>query len=174
MIERWRLMDRAILIALIIVASGCGKSRLSPAPWLTVSKTAPNSFYVVELWDEPQGPGFSMDRHFNVVLRDSRANGETLLFKSPDEGGAGTERFAWSRDSRYFVLIGKNSGIETNAPLTRYNSAYNADEYAYLLYDTSERRLFCNASQDLTFPRFSIADLASKNFDPTEVPILSH
>jgi hypothetical protein len=168
MVERWPLLCRTILFGLIIVASGCGKS----GPSLTISKAAPNSSFLVELWDEPRG--FNIDRHFKVILRDRRTNAETVLFKSPDEGAPGTERFAWSRDSRYFVLIGKNFGIETNAPLTRYNSSYKADEYAYLLYDTSEKRLFCNANQDETFPRFWINDLATKNFDPAEVPILSH
>jgi hypothetical protein len=135
-----------------------------PLPQYTsLTSSSPDDQQTVELYETPEG-GFPSDRQFQIVLYPTtNTNRYKILFHSPDEGAPGTERFVWSTDSRYFLLLGGNFAAFTNAPLARASDRRSV--YGYLLYDTISKKAFCNSAQSGRFPPFYIADLESKNFD---------
>lgn len=138
----------------------------------SLTSKSPDEKYLAEIFETP-GRGFPSDRQFQVILYSTaNTNKYRIIYHSPDEGTPGTERFIWSRDSRYFLLLGKRFSIETNAPFTFLNSAYKSDEYGYLLYDVVESKVMCNSSQDTRYPRFFLTNLIGKDFDPAVLPEL--
>ena len=100
-----------------------------------------------------------MERDFRVDIADVRSQGRRNVFRSPDEGvPRGSERFLWSSDSHYVLLLGRHFIVPSTAVLS-------SGEIIYLLVDTKSGRIWCNATQAST-ERFSKADLDDKGFPP--------
>lgn len=96
--------------------------------------------FVVRLFTIGEGPGRARD-----------------VFESPDEGRpVGTERFLWSRDGRWLLLLGRNFSVRQDTPVV-------GGETLYLLCDTSLGNIRCNASQT-KIEGFGLADLEGLDF----------
>ena len=89
------------------------------------------------------------------------------IFRSPDEGRPiGSERFIWSVDGQYLLLVGRHFYVEGSVRL-------RTGEELYLLYHLPTRRLRCNA-RPAQSDRFGFSDLAGISFveplTPAETP----
>jgi len=104
-----------------------------------------------------------IDRNFVVRLHKlgpdgGKASGVRTVFASPDEGRpAGSERFIWSEDGRWVLLVGRRFLCTREVRL-------NTGETAYLLYDVAGNRLFCNSEQQSAHAPFSEQDLRAIRF----------
>ncbi len=99
-----------------------------------------------------------LDRNFVVVLETAgEPRVRRVIFKSPDEGRPPTERFLWSKDSRYLLLTARNLFVEQEAVLVN-------GQQLYLLYDRQTDFLKCNATQ-ARHPHFKLADLKSIDWE---------
>jgi hypothetical protein len=79
------------------------------------------------------------------------------VFRSPDEGiPRGTERFIWSEDSQFLLLVGKHFFLR------RCCTLQSGDE-AYLLLHVPSRQMWCNASQT-SLPDFGERELTKAGF----------
>jgi hypothetical protein len=103
-----------------------------------------------------------LDRNFAIRLGPSGAKPSLLetIFKSPDEGRpVGSERFIWSKDGRYILLVGRHFFVNGKA-------RNMSGEYLYLLYHLPTKRIWCNASQTRA-ERFGFRELHAIEFtDP--------
>jgi hypothetical protein len=116
---------------------------------------SPDSRWEARLIEMPE----MIDRNFEIRLSDlqQRPPTEVTIFRSPDEGRPpGTERFLWSEDSRFLLLLGKR--FVTEGP-TRLRTG----EDMYLLYDLKTKRLWSNAQQT-NLERFTINKIAALDF----------
>jgi len=101
-----------------------------------------------------------LDRNFEIRLE---ATGDAspqvrTIFSSPDEGRPiGSERFVWSQDSRWLLLVGKHF-------FTRQDAHLASGEHLYFLYDLNSGEARCNSSQQDTLPPFQIDDLKGIGF----------
>lgn len=134
---------RTLLLAVVALA-GCGTSLVSDSP--DGSKRAA----IVEHRGR-------FDRNFAVRIRD--ALGWTTIYESPDEGGrgAGAERFIWSKDGAWLLLVGKRFYSIEGVRL-------DTGEDLYLLYDVERGRLWCNAVAGRYRKPFGIEELATTDF----------
>lgn len=101
-----------------------------------------------------------LDRNFEIRLEDQgqQPPRAVTIFSSPDEGRpVGTERFLWSRDGRYILLVGRHFFAKSNVRLT-------TGEDLYFLYDVRARQAWCNARQQSALPPFSLETLAGIDF----------
>ena len=133
----------------VFLCTGCGP------PWpvkegtqVSLTSTSPDGRRRVEIV-EITG---RLDRNFFLRLRDSQSGTTTNIFHSPDEGGPGTERIIWSRDSSRLLLLGRNFLVEEQGRMPD-------GLQLYLLYDTKSRELKCNASQQDQYRGFSRTDI---------------
>ena len=118
---------------------------------VTASAAAPDGRMVVQLVD----PGRLLDRNFIIRLRGS-SGWWRQIWASPDEGLPGGERFLWSRDGRYVLLIGPKF-------FALPESCLASGEFLYLHLDTKTGAIRNNATQS-TGPGFALADLAGIEF----------
>jgi hypothetical protein len=101
----------------------------------------------------------SIDRNFSI-----RLNRDTI-FLSPDEGSPrGSERFLWSRDSSYLLLVGRRFFIANDLDVE-----LTTGESLYFLYNVSTKQIWCNASQ-VRHERFDFEDIADIEFWEPLVP----
>jgi hypothetical protein len=98
-----------------------------------------------------------VDRNFTIRL-ESRDEGEIrTVFSSPDEGmPEGTERFIWSGDSQYVLLVGSHFFVERSV-------AVGHSEQAYLLLHLPTKRVWCNSRQT-SLPRLTQDVLSDAGF----------
>jgi hypothetical protein len=125
----------------------CGKSEI-----VTASAPSPDGKSKVLLIEKDD---FRIDRNFDVFLEDcsTATPKRTLLFSSPDEGKpVGTERFVWSKDSQFILLVGRQFGTKGDVKL-------KSGESLYLLYDVKNAILRCNASQQDKYGAFTGKDV---------------
>ena len=118
---------------------------------LTASAASPDGRMAVQLVD----PDSFLDRNFSLRLRGS-SWWWRHIWLSPDEGPPGGERFVWSRDGRYVLLVGPNF-------FALPESCLASGEYLYLHLDTRSGAVRNNATQTRG-PRFALADLAGVEF----------
>jgi hypothetical protein len=100
-----------------------------------------------------------LDRNFAVRLLPfgEHLGKVRVIFESPDEGRpVGTERFLWSRDGRWLLLVGRRFYVRPGTPVVD-------DETLYLLYDTAGGSVRCNALQT-KLEGFGVADLTEMDF----------
>ena len=129
---------------------------------LTARSASPDGKYCVCLVEVPRGISH-IDRNFRVRIAKKGDKSSHVIFRSPDEGAPeGTERFAWSRDSKWLLLLGKQffvkPGVETQK-----------GEYIYLLYDVESGRAYCNATQT-TMSGFGFDTLTPLDFEEEFLP----
>lgn len=123
-------------------------------PTIPVSSQSPDKSVSVSIVESVG----QLDRNFEVVLETaSELRVKRVIFKSPDEGLPGTERFLWSKDSRYLLLTGQKLFVEEEDILPN-------GERLYLLYDQRTDLLKCNAAQ-ARHPHFKLADLKSIDWE---------
>ncbi len=130
----------ACLLSLFLMA--CSKKDVVSLE--SVSPDGKNKVRLVEL------PVF--DRNFQVHLIQQGVS-TNIIYSSPDEGRpVGTERVVWSKDSDYFVLVGKHFTV------TKEYKRPNGEQL-YLLYQLSAKKLWSNALQ-ANHAKFTSAELA--------------
>ena len=144
---------RAVFFFLIVgcISQGCSKQAAS-----TVQSISPDGKLHVFLVEKTYPGG--IDRNFEILLElnSTQSAKREVLFSSPDEGRPiGTERFVWSKDGKYLLLLGKHFFVENTRNVT------STGEMPYLLYDTQSREVKCNASQVDKYKRFSVGDLTA-------------
>ncbi len=112
----------------------------------TTISLSPNEAYWIRLVERKPNLPIRIDRNFKIIL-ETRANSqEELIFDSPDEGTPiGTERFIWSKDSDYVLLVGKH--FFTEPPHIRIS---DDGSEAYFLYHVPTRRKWYNTKQTHT------------------------
>jgi hypothetical protein len=111
----------------------------------------------VMLVDPVKGVGSG---HFEVWVHGlsvGRRNQKYILLVSPDVSVSRNEQLVWSNDERYALLVcGYVDGtVESMFPGT--------NRYAYALFDTKFKRVWCNATQ-LDLEHFSFSDLERLGF----------
>ncbi len=112
---------------------------------LTVMSLSPDDKYRVSLW-ELNAP-LMIDRNFRIKLTEfspSPWGRDTTvqLFQSPDEGRPiGSERFIWSKDSQYVLLVGRHFFEQQ---VTGYRIP--TGEIAYWLLHVPSRKVCCNST----------------------------
>lgn len=84
------------------------------------------------------------------------AYGWYTIWTSPDEAAPGGERFVWSRDGRFVLLLAPKLHAYDHACL-------DAGEYLYLLVDAVSGTVRSNATQQPAAP-FTVLDLAGIDF----------
>jgi hypothetical protein len=106
---------------------------------------------------------FSGDKQNQIKLEDMASKNVAILFSWPDEGRPkGSERFLWSKDGTWFLLLGRQFILEN--PIV-----VNTLDEAYFLYHLRTRRAWCHSSQQTTYPHFTRAMLEAIPFtEPLE------
>lgn len=95
-----------------------------------------------------------VDRNFRVVLTRVATGEEVEIFRSKDQSPSITkENFVWSKDSRYFALIGDSYYVVDG-------STIEGGDIIFLVYDVTGEIMYCNADDDRRYPRMS-ADSAN-------------
>lgn len=162
--DKRRKGNRAItLLALLIhvVLSGCGKGNAS----VTATADSPDGKRRAVLIEKDEFG--RIDRNFDVFLDDlsSGHKKRELLFSSPDEGKPiGTERFIWSTEGRFLLLVGREFVVVARS------DSLESGELLYLLYDTQTQKLMCNAKQTEQYPRFTSKDISTITWIKKETP----
>ena len=143
----FRKLGRRRFSWLILVgAFGCRQRQV------TTESSSPDGSIVATVHEIGRG----IDRNFQIRI--SRGVTEKIVYRSPDEGRPiGTERFVWTRDSRYLLLVGMQFYTDGETKLA-------TGEDLYLLYDTQTGSIKCNASQ-ANLPRFGIEDIRHLGFE---------
>jgi hypothetical protein len=139
------------MTCLAAAAQGCS----SKADSGSVSAASPDGKYRAVLVEKTR-PGM-LDRNFSVVLESlaDEKGSRAIVFESPDEGRpVGSERFLWTSDSRFVLLLGKQFFVANKQDVT------SKGEIPYLLYNVLSGELKCNASQLTKYKRFSVEELS--------------
>ena len=127
------------LILAIPVLAAFGFFKGSRGRTISASATSPDIQWRAFLVEFDDG---RIDRNFEVYLETVRTKERRAIFSSPDEGRpAGTERFIWSKDSRFLLLVGRHFEIADSA------DRLSTDETLYLLHDLQTGTTRCNARQ---------------------------
>ncbi len=160
------LLAGALIAFLVLVVAGAVVSFVAShrhSQSRTTSLLSPDEKHLAELVEVPRG---MIDRNFDVRLSTPGDVGSRqVIFQSPDEGRrVGTERFLWSADGEYLLLLGKRFYVHDE----RIRLA--TGEYPYLLYHLPTKRLWTNASQCRGIPRFGPGELKGIEFGETLEP----
>jgi hypothetical protein len=133
----------ASTVAVVMLAMGV-------LPWFadttTTQSLSPDEGYRITLVEIKPNTPLRIDRNFKLLLatldtEDKRETNKDTLFRSPDEGKPiGSERFVWSRDSTYVLLVGKHFFVAGDL-------AVGNGEQAYFLYHLPSKRSWCNSKQ---------------------------
>jgi hypothetical protein len=130
------------------VSAGFVGSRLA-GHRTTLTSLAPDEHVRVHLAEI----GF-FDRNFEIRIETLDDGQTTVVFRSPDEGRpSGSERIIWSRDSARFVLVGRHFFASADARLEN-------GESLYVMHDLRTGEIWCNGTQQSSYPSFGPSDLA--------------
>jgi len=138
-------------LVILLAHTGCEKTVTS----FTTKCDSPDGRHRALLIEKDDFGG--IDRNFDVFLEDltSTSTKRRLLFTSPDEGKPiGTERFIWSIDGRFLLLVGMKFIVVARG------DSLDSGELLYLLYDIESANLRCNASQTDKYERFTLKDIS--------------
>jgi hypothetical protein len=137
------MISMAAAIATILFAIG-------PMRWcadsITTQSLSPDDTYRIYLTESKPNLPLTIDRNFKLSLAildkdDKHEIARETLYISPDEGKPiGSERFIWSKDSKYVLLVGKHFFVATDLQVGH-------DEQAYFLYHAPSKRSWCNSQQ---------------------------
>ena len=141
-----RIAPRKLGWIIVAMVTLCGAFLLSRVSlWFTDSTTtqslSPNDAYRISLVERKPHLPLKIDRNFAIIL-ETLADGEyENLFDAPDEGKPiGSERFVWSKDSDYVLLVGRHFIVDKDLPVGN-------GEQAYFLYHLPSKRSWRNARQ---------------------------
>ena len=152
-----------VILAITVLAT-LGFFKPSKGRTISASRTSPDIQWralLVEFDDDGR-----MDRNFEVILRNRAGSKQRVIFSSPDEGRpVGTERFIWSNDSRFLLLVGRHLGISDPA------DRLSTDEYLYLLHDLQTGTTRCNAAQQNKLAPFPKSEVRQIEWDE---PLKTH
>jgi hypothetical protein len=157
---RWAIW---ILVALVGLLLACGWFRSLPfflrsprREETTTTLLSPDERTLALLVELPR----FIDRNFDVRLRrrDGPKPVTETIFSSPDEGRpVGSERFIWSLDSEWLLLVGRHFHVKGDCRLT-------TGEDAYLLHSVSSGTTWTNAAQAAGYEPFGAEKLAGIDF----------
>ncbi len=123
----------------------------------TTQSLSPNDGFRAILRE--RGPSFGIDRNFVIQLENVLDGEVRTIFKSPDEGRPiGSERFAWSTDSKRVLLVGRHFYTVDDDITLKDGSR------PYFLYDLETRDAWCNADQVKDLPRITSEKLIDAGF----------
>lgn len=124
---------RVYLLFLIVLLAGCSEKALE----LTTASASPDGKMTAQLLELPA----SFDRNFTVQITREGQSPIIVLERSPDEGRPeGTERFIWSENGEFLLLVGREFFAEPKISL-------ESGETCYLLFQVPQRSLWLNAQQ---------------------------
>lgn len=158
-------------LAFITIGLTCGFGLCAllnrPQGWISTASVAPDASSRIAIFERQRRLG-RIDRNFDIQLTPlamSRLDEPVVIFRSPDEGfPIGTERFVWSSDSDWALLVGQHFSVVPEAPRGENGEA------AYALIQVSTKAVWCNASQ-ASGPRFDVDRLrAAGIFWPAASP----
>ncbi len=158
--DRTAAILRRVAVCVAFLMLGLAVGRIwGWRPWgderVTAALVSPDGRLAAQLVELPK----FLDRNFAVRLLpvgEQRAKAREV-FESPDEGRpVGTERFLWSRDGKWLLLVGRYFYVRPGTPVV-------GGDALYLLYDTVSGSVRCNASQS-KLEGFGIADLVGVDF----------
>jgi hypothetical protein len=138
---------------------------LGGADETTTSRISPDESALVTLVEKKSRVPFPSDRRFEVWLSNldsdtKRVVSSVRIYVSPDEGRpAGSERFIWSKDSSYFILLGRHfvaDGVKLRT-----------GELVYIMYHVPSKAIFCSSTQALNHPPLRRTNLAGIAFEFT-------
>ncbi len=143
--------DRRHRLVVIFLLASRLQACTNPEDGATARSVSPNGKYCIILAEHK---GRNIDRNFDVLVSEQGSKWK-VIFTSPDEGSPpGTERFLWSSDSRYVLLVGRNFFV------VKKGESLESGELLYLLLDVQTGKIKCNARQDESYPRFEIPDVS--------------
>jgi hypothetical protein len=114
---------------------------------ITTELKSPDGRMTLRVLDRARSAG----RNFRVALLREGVRKPEFLYVSPDEGRlAGTERFIWSVDGRYAVLVGRHFSVGPECEMA-------SGESLYLLIDAANGVVMgCNAKQSESYHPFTL------------------
>lgn len=124
---------------------------------ISASRPSPDGSKVAMLAETPKWIP-SIDRNFDFAIKDKKTGIRKVVFKSPDEGAAGTERFIWSKNSTHVLLVGRNFSLDQKLQL-------QTGESVYILFNVDNGQIACNASQRPDYPRVTKEELDKIEFE---------
>ncbi len=160
-----RVFGRLLVVGLAFIAgfglSSCAKTGRE----VTTTSLSPDERLRVRLIETSLS--WAIDRNFVIELEDVKARTQTIVFQSPDEGRPiGTERFVWSQDGTYCLLLGRHFYVKDEAKLSN-------GELAYWLLNTSTGEIRLNADQrSPTLSGFNVSDLRQIEWHQVQLPDL--
>lgn len=155
----WRSLAVLLAFAIGFGLSSC----LMSQGQTTVTSLSPDERFRVRLIE--RSVSFAIDRNFVVELEDLETGTRKIVFDSPDEGRPiGSERFVWSQDATYCLLLGRHFYAEAEGQLSN-------GEIAYLLLNTTTGEVRTTASQRTSSDKsFQMADLLPIDWHEERLP----
>jgi hypothetical protein len=146
-----RLGLAALIMVFLSAAFFCGLWLSKPADQGLRShrpSSSPSNKHTVVIRE----PRFAwMDRHFTLEVTYVPTGVKQLVFHSTEQSTSITkERFVWSPDSRYVALVGDRYFVVEG-------SETRDKDFLFLVYDTVDNVVYCNADNDFRFPRMKAA-----------------
>ena len=158
-----KVRRRLCVVAGVLVAWVGVVTIMGGIPHISVSSRSPDGTVVADLYET----GWAVDRHFQVRLTRYWLGIipiRRVVYRSPDEGARGGERLLWSRDGRHVLLVGPHLFGTPDACLS-------SGDMLYLLVDGRTGATSSNQYRtDLSYPRFSLHDIAAMDFDINLIP----
>lgn len=165
---RWHLSKLAVVASIIAVVAVVVALKFGDET--TTQSLSPNEEYRVSLVEKSPAFPLVVDRNFSVRLATLNSDGHRMvadqtLFISPDEGKpVGSERFIWSKDSAYVLLVGRHFFLAEDISVV-------GGEQAYLLCHLPTKRIWCNSEQTKT--RYSALNVAKLREIEFTLPVLT-
>lgn len=149
-----------VVAAGLLISFSCGVGAYFFGDATTAESLSPAGTRTV-LLQEARLP--NVDRNFWIVLRDETTSPptSTVVFRSPDEPGSSSrnDRFIWSSNGRYVLLVGDKFFVKTPPLLTAQG------ETVYLMLDTQTGAIWCNSDQMPEYPSLTRQVIAQQKFD---------
>ncbi len=139
-------MKRTLIVALLAGLMGFGLAW--GLVWLgaeqsTASRLSPDETLRASLVERAYP---FIDRNFQIRLENLVNRDTTTIFHSPDEGNPyGSERLIWSKDGKWFLLVGRHFFVKEDLFLD------NGDQL-YFLYQISSGKFWLNSAERPDLP----------------------
>lgn len=115
---------RVVFLAGLLIVSCNQRNNLE---FKSISKTKNNLVEVFSILDQ-------IDRNLKIYFN------KEMIFRTPDEAPKNEESIIWSKDENCFILLGNSFYvIEESLKINELD--------CYFLYDSTKRKIYCNALQ---------------------------
>jgi len=143
----WNPLNCCLLFIVAVCVAPFGvMAWMAGARETTCSSISPDQRFEILLIDQKYP---FIDRNFRILLHDLEQGTTSRLFQSPDESvQCDSDRFIWSKDGRYFLLVGPEFFVHDD-----HRVMLKTGEFAYYLYNLSTKEAWCNASQQRDLSR---------------------